>query len=213
MKRMKTFLIYALLILGFFALSLILENGLLIAMYSSIEGDFDGYYSLTDSSFNAKNMKAKACNVNGYMNFDLVNSTGNFIDNCFLKIELYNERNLLSGTEYVQISNMDLGETKTYNIKFKANNIEKYYISVVPNVPDKTNIINILGWEIDLTNVFGLGIDLSNVSIFGTKLTDLFKWSNIKSTGHNFWIWFIQIASGVPWWGYLGGWLFFLGLL
>lgn len=80
-------------------------------------------------------------------------------------------------------------------------------------MPDKTNIINILGWEIDMTNVFGLGIDLSNVTIFGTKLTDIFTWNNIKLTGRNFWFWFINIATGIPGWAYGIGWLFVAGLL
>lgn len=108
---------------------------------------------------------------------------------------------------------MQPGDLKLYNIKFKANNIEKFKVSIVENIPDKTNIINVLGWEVDLTNVFGLGIDLSNVTIFGTRLTDLFKWNNIKTTGQSFIRWFIQIASNIPWWGYFGGWLFFVGLI
>ena len=84
---------------------------------------------------------------------------------------------------------------------------------MVANTPDKTNIINILGWEIDLTNVFGLGIDLSNVTVFGIRLADLFTWNNIKSTGHSFWSWFINLAASIPLWGYGFGWLFILGLL
>lgn len=207
MDRMKTFLTYVLLIIGFFALSVLLENGLLMAMYSKISGEFNGYYTATNSDFSIKNVSAKACNVNGYMSFDLLNTTGNFIEKCYLKIDLYNEQNLLADTEYVELLGIESGDSKTFNIKFKANNIEKFKISIVENTPDKTNIINILGWEIDLTNVFGLGIDLTNVTIFGTKLTDLFTWENIKTTGHNFWDWLVMIATGVP------GWAYFFALL
>lgn len=213
MNRMKTFFTYVLLIIGFFAVSMILENGLLMAMYANISGEFDGYYAPTRSEFSIQNAKAKACNVNGYMSFDLINTTGNFIDTCFMKIDLYNEQNLLADTEYVELKGLQPNDVKSFSIKFKANHIEKFYISIVENTPDKTNILNILGWEIDLTNVFGLGIDLSNVTIFGTKLTDLFNWRNIKQTGHNFWTWFICLASGIPLWGYGLGWLFIVGLL
>lgn len=213
MDRMKTFLIYALVIIGFFALSLLLENGLLFAMYSKINGEFDGYYSRTDANFSMENMSAKSCNVNGYMSFDLINATGVFINKCYLKIELYNERNLLADTEYVEIANMKPNAQKHFDIKFKANNIKKYHISIETTLPDKTNIINILGWEVDLSNVFGLGIDLTNVTIFGTKLTDIFNWSNIKSTGRNFWNWSVFIVKSVPAWAYGIGWLFIVGLL
>ena len=39
MDRMKTFFKYALLIVGFFILSLILENGLIMGMYGTITGN------------------------------------------------------------------------------------------------------------------------------------------------------------------------------
>ena len=213
MDRMKTFLIYALLIVGFFALSILLENGLLLAMYSKINGEFDGYYNRTGNYFTMENMSAKACNVNGYMSFDLMNSTNVLINKCYLKIELYNEQDLLADTEYIEIANMKPNEQKHFQIKFKANNIESYHISIETTLPDKTNIITILGWEIDLSNVFGLGIDLTNVTIFGTKLTDIFSWNNVKETGRNFWNWSLFLAKNIPLWGYGIGWLFIVGLL
>ncbi len=80
-------------------------------------------------------------------------------------------------------------------------------------MPDTTNIINILGWEIDLTNVLGLGIDISNVTIFGTRLADMFTWNNIKSTGSSLWLWLVNIATGVPLWAYSLGWLIVVGIL
>lgn len=213
MDRMKTFLMYVLLIIGFFGLSLLLENGLLMAMYSHISGEFEGYYSVTNSDFTVEQLSAKACNVNGYMNFDLINTTGSFIDKCYVKIDLYNEQELLAHTQYFEIRGIQPNDTKPFHIKFKANHIEKFKISIVENMPDKTNIIDILGWEIDLSNVFGLGIDLTNVTIFGVKLTDLFSWHNIKTTAQGFGSWFIQLAKSIPLWGYGLGWLFIAGLL
>lgn len=206
MERMKKLLTYVLLIIGFFVVSLVLENGLLMAMYSNISGEINGYYSETNSKFLAKNVSAKACNVNGYIGFDLANTTGYDIDNCYLKIDLYNEQKLLADTEYLNISDMKQGEVKTYNIKFNANNIEKFNISIVKDTPDKTNIIDILGWEIDLTNVFGLGIDLSNVTIFGVKLQDIFSWEKLKIFGSNAWTGIRWFLASIPWWGYaIGG--------
>lgn len=213
MDRMKTFLIYVLLIVGFFIVSVLLENGLLIAMYSQISGEFDGYYSATNSEFSMDNVSAKACNVNGYLNFDWINTTGKFVDRCYVKIELYNERDLLADTEYIEVRGMQIGDVKPFHIKFKANNIESFRVSVVENMPDKTNIIDVFGWEIDLTNVFGLGIDLSNVTIFGAKLSDIFTWNNIKRTGRSFWSWIVAFVTGIPLWGYGIGWLFIVGLL
>ncbi len=181
---------------------MVLENGLLLAMYSKIQGEFDGYYETTQTYFSIENAEAKACNVNGYIYFDLLNTTGKHIDQCYLKIDLYNEQELLADTEYVLISDMEAESSKKINIKFKANNIEHFYMSMVEpsQVPDKTNIINILGWEIDLSNVFGL--DLTNVSIFGIKLTDIFSVQNIKTVGSNAWNGIKVALAQIPWWGY-----------
>jgi hypothetical protein len=213
MKRMKTFLTYVLLVIGFFALSIILENALLLSMYSKISGEFDGYYSKTNSKFGIHNVDSKSCSVNGYINFDLINSTGKYIENEYLKVELYNKQNLLADTEYFIISNMQPWESKTFKIKFTANNIKYFKMSIVSEVPDKSNIVNILGWDVDLTNVFGLGIDLSNLTIFGKNIKDIINWVNIKTTGRGIWIWFLSIASGIPRWAYLIGWMFIVGIL
>lgn len=206
MGRMKTFLTYVLLIIGFFIVSMLLENGLLLAMYKNISGKVDTYYEESNSNFSIKNISARACNVNGYMDFDLINTTGQKIDEAYLKVDLYNKQELLADTEYISILNMESGESKTFNIKFDANNIEKFNISVVKNTPDKTNIINVLGWEIDLTNVFGLGIDLSNATIFGVKLKDIFSWENMKVVGSSAWRNIKWFLASIPWWGYaIGG--------
>ena len=103
MDRMKTFLTYALLIVGFYIVSVLLENGLLLAMYSRISGEFNGYYAPTNSQFGIGDASAKACNVNGYLRFDLLNTTGKFVDECYVKIDLYNHQKLLADTEYIKV--------------------------------------------------------------------------------------------------------------
>ena len=120
MERMKTFLTYALMIIGFIVISMVLENGLLMAMYSEIPGEFYGYYAPTNSRFRIDHSSAKACNVNGYLKFDLINSTGSFVDQCYLKIDLYNGRDLLAHTEYIEVRGMQDNAVKPFNIKFKA---------------------------------------------------------------------------------------------
>ena len=106
MDRMKTFLKYVLWIIGFFVISLLLENGLLMAMYTPISGEFHDYYSTTGKKFSIENGKAKACNVNGYVSFDLINTTEKFVDKCYVKIDLYNDQNLLADTEYFKVQGM-----------------------------------------------------------------------------------------------------------
>ncbi len=200
MKRMRTFLIYALVIVGFMFLSYVLEDGLLLGMYDEIEGRTNtGAYA----GMQITELNAKACNVNGYMSFKLKNESKSTV-NCYAKIDLYSKQKLLAATKYVEILDFKSQEEKEYQVKFKANEIASYNISLVSEAPDKTNIINILGWEIDLTNVFGM--DLSNLKIFGVKLTELFSWENVKTAGGNALSWMRVFLAAIPWWGYaIGG--------
>lgn len=204
MDRMKTFFKYIIWLVGFFILSLLLENGLLYSMYSKIDGELNGYYEVTQNSLSFENISAKACNINGYIKFDLKNTTGYEISKAYMKIDLYNEVGRLADTQYAEIRSLGIDEIQSYNMKFKANNIENFKISIISQKPDLSNIISILGWEFDVTNVFGF--DLSNYTIFGVKLTDIFSVEKAKEIGSNAWTSIKLFLARIPWWGYaIGG--------
>lgn len=225
MKRMKTFLIYALIFVGFFAFSMLMENGLLKAMYKNISGNASGAFEGSDNAFGIENLSAQATNINGNIQFDLVNNSGKTVDEGYLKVDLYNSQMQKALTQYIPISGLAENESKPYKLKFKANNIKGYGISVVKDVPDKSNILNVMGWEIDLSNVFGLGIDLTNLSIFGNKLTDLLSRAGLTGNGvagvantaidlaKSFWLRFSIIAGGVPPWAYLIAMMYITGII
>ncbi len=196
MERMKTFFLYLSCILIFMFVSHVLENGLIENMYKKI----DGYIEPSNTRVSIADVNAKASNVNGYMSFRLSNDSTYTADGNYIKIDLYSKRGLLAATKYVKIQDLPSESGKEYQIKFKAKEIYGYKVSIVTEVPDKTNIINILGWEIDLTDVFGM--DLSNSRFMGVKLTDLFSWDGAKEAGSNAWSWSLNIMQSVPWWGY-----------
>lgn len=204
MKRMKTFLLYALGIIGFMLLSLILEDGLIESMYVKMSGNI----SSTSSEISIEDVTGKASNVNGYLNFTLKNNSSQSADRKYIKIDLFRREDTPSATKYVEIKDLDPGESKNYSLKINGNKLRKYDISIIDanELPDKTNIINILGWEIDLSNVFGL--DLTEVSIFGVKLSDIvnsFNMSTIKEKGLFAWSWVLRFLGSIPWWGYAIG--------
>ena len=197
MERMRTFLLYALGILGFMFLSYVLENGLIENMYVKMAGNIE-----TSESISVEDVSGKASNVNGFMNFKLTNENVNAED-FFVKIDLISKQGLPAATKYVQITDLPVGQSKNYQVKFKGSEIREYKVSVVDEAPDMSNIINILGWEIDLSDVFGL--DLTDAEIFGGKLKDLFSWNSAKTAGQNAWNWSINLAKSIPWWGYAIG--------
>lgn len=197
MARMKTFLLYFLGIVGFFFLSLLLEDALIENMYVKMTGEVS-----SSSSIIIDNDAGKASNVNGYMQFRVSNKSNTTCDD-YVKIDLYSKQGLLATTKYVEITDLKPGTAKTYQVKLNGSELRTYKIAIVDEAPDKSKIINILGWEIDLENFFGM--DLSDLSIFGVRLADIFNKDNIKTTGSNIWNWTINFLNSIPWWGYMIG--------
>ena len=66
---------------------------------------------------------------------------------------------------------------------------------MVEEAPDKSNILNLFGWEIDLTNVFGMDL----TKMFGGALNV----ETIKETGISVFSWIKVIVSSVPAWAYV----------
>ena len=197
MARMKTFFLYAFAIVGFIFLSTLLEDALIENMYVQMTGKV-----ISSPTIIIDNHTGKASNVNGYMQFRLSNNSKVKCDD-YVKIDIYSEQGLLAATKYVEITDLDPGYSKNYQLKLKGDNFASYEIAIVDEVPDKSNVLNLFGWEIDLTNVFG--IDLSDFTFFGIRIADFFTWDNLKTTAGNAWEWTLALLNTIPWWGYMIG--------
>ena len=190
MDRVKELGTYVLLLVGFFILSIILENGLISAMYAPIEGLTSGNYTAEISGLEVTVLDARATSVNGYMKVKIKNTTGRDIDECYAKMDLYSKQGFLAATEYVELKDFKANEERNFDVGFKANEIDRYEVSLVETVPDKSNILNILGWEIDLTDFFGL------------DLTKIFDFEKIKDGAMGLWSWFTAFCSSIPAWAW-----------
>lgn len=196
MARMKTFFTYLVLLIGFFLLSIFLENGLINNMYAKVDGKVDSKL-ITDggtSNITIAVEEAKASNVNGNLKIKITNTSGHFIEKCCARVDLYSRQNLLAATKYIELNNFEAGETRNFEIKFKAKEIARYEITLLESAPDKSNIINILGWEFDLSNVFGMDL---------TGLKKYFTIDSIKSGASTAWQFAIKIANSLPTWAWL----------
>lgn len=198
MSTMKNFLKYLLLLVGFFILSIVLENGLINNMYATINGESNGTLVTSGESV-ASDLEvtvesAKASNVNGNLKVKITNTSGHFIEKCCAKVELFSRQNLLVATKYIDINNFEVNESRYYEIKFQAKEVARYAITLIESQPDKSNIVDILGWEIDLSNVFGMDL---------TKLKDLFSVEGMKSGLSSAWQFAVNVANSIPLWAWL----------
>ena len=198
MKRMRTFLIYALLLIGFIFLSRVLEEGLIENMYETMVPK-----SVTAGQYGDVELEmgdARASSTNGSISFTLKNTSDEPQD-FVAKVNLYDDRGLLAATQYFDV-HLDPHEEKDFMVKFKGNNIAGYDVELIPasEVPDKSNIFDFFGYEFDMTDFFGM--DLTNMSLFGVPLKDLLTWENAKNAAKSGWDWIKVFLARIPWWGY-----------
>lgn len=205
MKRMGTFLLYALGIIGFIFLSYVLEDGLIRGMYKPLNNNSDKYIS-NPSGIDIQIEEATATNVNGTINYKITNNSDEQIKDKYVKLDLYSKQGLLAATEYIKIDDLEPGESKNYNVKFKGTEISDFEIATVSesDIPDKSNVLNLFGFEIDLSNVFG--IDVGNMKIFGRRVNDIVNMNKVKGKAIYAKNWALNFVRSIPWWGYaIGG--------
>lgn len=194
MSTIEKFRNYALWIIGFFIISIILENALIADMYQPIGGVANGnvmFKGQLNTDLEVTVSEARATNMNGYLVLNVKNTTGRYIEKCCAKIDLFTDRGILAATKYVDVSNFEVNETRQFKIKFKGQEIGSYAVSLVEDAPDKSYILNLFGWEIDLRDVFGM------------DLTSVINLENIKEAGLNFWNLTINFLNTIPAWAYL----------
>ena len=186
---------YALWIIGFFIISVILEHALVLDMYKPIGGTTNDTITFTGTSSN-ENLdvtvgEARATNINGYVDINLKNTTGHDMDKCCVKLDLYTVRGNLAATKYIDVSDFKADETRNFRVKFSGNDIASYQVALVEDSPDKTYIVDLFGWDLDIRNIFGK--DLS-------KIIDL---QNLKETGINLWGVSLGFLKTIPKWAYV----------
>lgn len=74
---------------------------------------------------------AKTTDVNGYVNGVIKNNSENDIDTIFIKVNFYSKRNVHLGTEYIEVSDLKLGESREFELKYNYNKVNHYEIDCV----------------------------------------------------------------------------------
>lgn len=132
MDRMKTFGLYALCIILFFIFSNVMINIAVKSMYNSIDVDI-----VLDENVKTEISDIRATAVNGYVKGS-VNNTGDIVSKTYVKIDLYSKRDVLLGTKYVEMSNLQKGETRDFEMGFRFDNVDYAKICMVDNVENAT---------------------------------------------------------------------------
>jgi len=73
--------------------------------------------------------EAKATSMNGYIKGEIKNNSEEEINGRYVKFEFFTKNGTSAGTEYLEINSLKSLETKTYEVKFRYNNVYKFIIT------------------------------------------------------------------------------------
>ncbi len=121
MSRMKTFLIYVLILVGFIIFSEFLINVSLNSSYHQI-GRKDNLDQVTV-------YQAEATKVNARIKGTITNDAENPINKKYVRIDIYSERDVNVGTKYIDVENLEVGSKEEFALYFKAEDVGYYEVS------------------------------------------------------------------------------------
>ena len=116
---MKNIFLWVLMIIGMFILSDFLIAVGLNSTYKDIVRK--------DENFKISIYQADATYVNGRIR-GIIKDTTN-INNKYLEVELYSERNILMGRKYIEIQNND--DSQPFEVLFRAKDVKYYKVDIV----------------------------------------------------------------------------------
>ena len=128
MKRLKTFLLYALIIAGFWIFSDII-------IYVAINGTYTNVNAkiYTDSPEIIIG-ESKATYINGYIKGVIKNNTQGIINEKYVKIDLYSARDVKLGTKYIKIENLEPNNYQEFEMWYKFTDVDYATISITDDI-------------------------------------------------------------------------------
>ena len=123
MARMKTFLIYALLVVGFFIFSEFIISVGLNSSYKDIERK--------DNISQVEITEAKATLVNGKIKGIIKDSKEDNLTGKYVEIDLYSERDNMIGKRYVEINTTEVNREQEFSIYFEAEDVKSYSVAII----------------------------------------------------------------------------------
>ena len=133
MARMKTFRMWVLIIIGFYIYSTVITHIMLKDTYKNINGD------VTINSPIIEILEAKSGKNSGNIKGIITNDTDEKIEKKYIKIDFYSKLDTKSGTEYIEISNLNENEQREFSKDFSLKNVEKYEVSFVDEIIEDKN--------------------------------------------------------------------------
>ena len=133
MDTLKKFAKYIIWIVLFYFFSNIL-------IFVGLNSNYDKISSNGNMPSQVQIEQAEATLVNGRIRGKITNDGEEDLNGKYMKVDLYSSRDVLLGTEYMQISDLEKGGTDDFELYFKGQDVDHYDISFVDEVPEKKSL-------------------------------------------------------------------------
>lgn len=122
-KNIKRWFLWGILLFAFVSIGVFICTK---SMYQPIE-----VFEIQTTMPAVKVDEAKATNVNGYVKGQIKNNSEEDMNSGkYIKFDFYTKKDVNVGSEYIEIGTLKSMESKTYEIKFRYDNVEKFIITV-----------------------------------------------------------------------------------
>lgn len=135
MERMKTFLLYLIIFIGFYMLS----NALIsVALGNSYE--FLKCTKNESSSYVVQVSEAKATSVSGYVKGNIKLNEGIESPEKYLQVDLYSKYGHCVGRKFVDLSSLQASEQRDFKVSFECDNVSTYEITTTNDVEKLSDV-------------------------------------------------------------------------
>lgn len=153
-NRMKNFFTYFLMFILLYAIVDILSFGYIYSTYKTIE-----QYEIVVTNPDITVEKAKATNVNGFVEGKIRNNGTTTISNQYLKFDFYSERGVKVGTKYLQVDTLGESTEKEYKVQFRFDNVKYFTV----NLATQEEVDNAQEFELKIEDDIGVPLLFSGL--------------------------------------------------
>ena len=140
MKRMQTFLTYALIIIGFYFFSNFLIDFGISSSYRDVEQD-KIKMEQSNNGFEIEVDKANSNRRQAYFTGTVKNNSDKVIEKQYVKVDSYFKGKLMQ-EKYLAFENMQPGEERKFKLLYSLGQIDEFRVSYVDEIPSNRTIVD-----------------------------------------------------------------------
>ena len=140
MKRMQTFLTYALIIIGFYFFSNFLIDFGISSSYKDVEQD-KIKMEQSNNGFEIEVDKANSNRRQAYFTGTVKNNSDKVIEKQYVKVDSYFKGKLMQ-EKYLAFENMQPGDERKFKLLYSLGQIDEFRVSYVDEIPSNRTIVD-----------------------------------------------------------------------